>query len=366
MDQTAPRRIDNVRFVHTADVHLSIAEKGYCLTVLTEIGTIAAREKVRVILFAGDTFDSFPDALALRAEFGAWADGLPDGVQVLLLPGNHEELGRGTNALSSLSFGPRVRQVTTKPYEIVTLGDVEFILFPFHEGYIDPAALDLPPAKTGVRVAVLHGTVAGMAYMGSGADESENSNIDPSIFARLNASYVALGHLHSARTQTIGNAIVSYPGSARVWRKGETGPRMLHVVELAGTVTQRQVILASAGEYREHRIPVSLDGGIAPLEPIAGTWSSADLVSVVLTGMVDDENTVMTLKDELAATYQGAVRALEVRSEVEPAAGIASHPAAAKFLSLLAEREAGADPLVRERARKLGLEAIAGRMGDAQ
>ena len=124
---------------------------------------------MNVILFAGDTFDSFPDALALRAEFAAWADGLPEGVQVLLLPGNHEELGKGTNTLASLSFGPRVRQVSTMPFEIVTLGDVEFILFPFHEGYIDPATLDLPPAKAGVRVAVLHGTVAGMAYTGHGA-----------------------------------------------------------------------------------------------------------------------------------------------------------------------------------------------------
>jgi DNA repair protein SbcD/Mre11 len=355
-----------VRFIHTADVHLAIAEKSYCLAVLTEIGTVAASEKAGAILFAGDTFDSFQDALALRTDFGTWADGLPRGMQVLLLPGNHEELGRGANTLASLSFGSRVRQITGMPFEIITLGDTEFILFPFHEGYIDPATLNVPPIQNAVRVAVLHGTVAGMVYTGAGPGEAENSNIDPSIFTRLNASYVALGHIHGARTQTIGKAIVSYPGSARVWRKGEAGPRMLNIVDTAGGITHRQVVLASAGQYREHRIPLSLGGRTGALDPIVRTWSPADMVSIVLTGMVDDENDVVALKEELETKYSRTVRALEVRSEVEPAAGISSHPAAERFLALLAEQEGSADPMVWERARKLGLEAIAGRMGDAQ
>jgi DNA repair exonuclease SbcCD nuclease subunit len=252
------------------------------------------------------------------------------------------------------------------PFEIVTMGETEFVMFPFQEGYIDPAVLDIPPAKAARRVGVMHGTVAGMAYTGGGPGESENSNIDPSIFVRLNASYVALGHIHGARTQTFGTAIVSYPGSARVWRKGETGPRTLNVVDTAGGVTCRQVTLASAGQYREQRIPLSLDGRAGALEPIVRTWSPADMVSMVLTGMVDDENSVVALQEELGTKYGSMVRSLEVRSEVEPAAGISSHPAAARFLTLLGEQEGSTDPAVWERARKLGLEAIAGRMEDAQ
>ena len=142
---------------------------------------------------------------------------------------------------------------------------------------------------------------------------------------------------------------------------------MLNVVEIDGNVTQRQVVLPSAGQYREHRIPVALDGRIAPLEPIAGMWSSSDLVSVILTGMVDDENVVEALKDELTRSMPGhCTRSLEVRSEVEPAAGIASHPAAASSCRFWQHGKRGRIPLVWERARKLGLEAIAGRMGDAQ
>lgn len=355
-----------MRFIHTADVHLAILDKGYCLAVLKEIGAIAVREKTNAIVFAGDTFDSFPDAFAMRADLGEWAAALPEGLQVLLLPGNHEELGQGANTLASLSFGPRVRQITGKPYEIVTIGETEFVLFPFQEGYIDPAVLHVPMAKAATRIAVMHGTVAGMAYTGAGPGEAENSNIDPSIFARLHASYVALGHIHGARTQTIGTAVVSYPGSARVWRKGETGARTLNVVDTDGGVTCRQVTLASAGQYREHRISLSLDGRIGPLDPIVRTWSPADMVSIILTGMVDDENTVATLKEELETKYARTVRSLDVRSEAEPAAGISAHPAAARFLTLLGEQEGNSDTRVWERARKLGLEAIAGRMGDGQ
>lgn len=354
-----------MRFIHTADLHLAVEAKEYSLTVLAEIGSVAAREKATAIVFAGDTFDSFPDAYQLRGDFARWADGLPAGMDVLVLPGNHEELGRGSNTLNALSFGARVRLVTALPFECITIADTEFVLFPFRSGYLDPTSLQLPPRVAPSRVAVMHGTVAGMAFTGDNSEEEENSLIDPSMFGRMHVNYAALGHLHGARDMREGATLIAYPGSARVWRKGERGPRGVCLVETGpGATTMRRITIASAGEYREYRCAVALDGRTADIDPIAAEWSASDMVILTLTGIVDDEHAVVDLQETLRSAYAGRVRVLDVRNDVRPVAGIAAHPAASKFLALL-DAEAGKDPALVERARILGLEAIASRMGGA-
>ncbi|MBK7257393.1 MAG: metallophosphoesterase [Ignavibacteriae bacterium] len=127
-----------MRFIHTADLHLAVEAKEYSLAVLAEIGSIAIREQAAAIVFAGDVFDTFTDAYQLRGDLARWADGLPAGMDVLVLPGNHEELGRGANTLNALSFGARVRLASVLPFEIITLADTEFVLFHFRPGYLDP------------------------------------------------------------------------------------------------------------------------------------------------------------------------------------------------------------------------------------
>jgi hypothetical protein len=355
-----------VRFIHTADLHLSVVAKDYAMSVLAEIGTAAVREHAAAIVFAGDTFDSFPDAYQLRGDFARWAEGLPAGMEVAVLPGNHEELDRGTNTLAALSFGSRVRLATATPFELMTIADTELILFPFRSGYLDPSALQIPPRVAPSRIAVMHGTVAGSAHTGDGSEEAENSFIDPSMFSRLDVSYVAMGHLHGARDRRVDGTLIAYPGSARVWRKGERGPRIVCLVETSGkNATLRKITLSSAGEYREYHCPVSLDGRAADLGRIAEGWSPADMVTIILTGIVDDENAADVLRDEIAQAYAGRARSLEVIVDVEPVAGIAAHPAAERFLTLLAAQASGTDPDVLERARKLGLAAVAKKMGGA-
>jgi len=49
---------------------LSVPEKEYSLSVLSEIVGIANGKKADILLFAGDTFDNFPDAEKLRGGGG--------------------------------------------------------------------------------------------------------------------------------------------------------------------------------------------------------------------------------------------------------------------------------------------------------
>ena len=57
------------RILHCADLHLSVPEKEYSCQSLEIVG-IANGKKADVLLFAGDTFDNFPDAEKLRGGGG--------------------------------------------------------------------------------------------------------------------------------------------------------------------------------------------------------------------------------------------------------------------------------------------------------
>lgn len=234
-----------MQFVHAADLHLSAAEKSYCLDVLKEIGEAATRAKVPLIVFAGDTFDSFTDAMDLRASFTDWAASLSADVRILLVPGNHEDLQKGSNDLSRLSFGPKVSVFTQMPFSVRTFDDAEFLLVPFQKDFYDTTKWQIPPKVARHRVVVMHGTVAGMVFVGAESDESETAAIDPGLFAKLDADYAALGHIHSARSANLGKTLVSYPGSARVWRRGEVGPRTILIVDSSSVTRSKQVPLRS-------------------------------------------------------------------------------------------------------------------------
>jgi DNA repair exonuclease SbcCD nuclease subunit len=356
-----------MQFVHAADLHLSAseAEKSYCLDVLKEIGESATRAKVPLIVFAGDTFDSFTDAMALRASFTDWAASLGADVRVFLIPGNHEDLQKGSNDLSRLSFGPKVSVFTQTPFSVRTLEDAEFLLVPFQKDFYDTTKWQIPPKVVRHRVVVMHGTVAGMVFVGAESDESETAAIDPGLFAKLDADYAALGHIHSSRSETFGKTLVSYPGSARVWRRGEVGPRTILVVDTNNVTRSKQVPLGAAGEFRQVNVHLQLDGTYPELENLGKDWNPNDSVMLVMRGIVEDENTVAQTEAKIQAEVGRRVRVLDFKREVVPVAGIAEKQIARRFLEAWGKREAakGESPDVLERTRELGLQAIAGLMG---
>ena len=155
---------------------------------------------------------------------------------------------------------------------------------------------------------------------------------------------------------------LSYPGSARVWRRGESGEHgVWRLAAGRNGVTGEFVPLRAAGRYRVCDVPVELAGtvDVAPLRP--ERWHRNDWVVLRATGVVEDENELAGVLDDLRRRYAGAVRRLEIDSSgCEAMPGIASHPLAGRFLEVW-EASEPRDPAERPawlRARQLGLLAI--------
>ena len=335
--------------------------------MLDELIDVCGDARASLLLLAGDVFDSFDAAEALRGPFRARIARLDERCRVLLLPGNHDEQRQGSRRLSALDLGP-VMLLDRRPFSLVRFEAeaVEVVAIPEQPDYDGYRGWGVPAKAAPVRIVLAHGIVPGMAYtgpeVGDAEDEAATGLFDPRLFHELQADYVALGHLHGRRQAVEDGITLSYPGSARVCRRGESGERGVWRV-IAGTtgVASEFVALRAAGQFRSCEVAVDLAGTIdlAPLQPDG--WNRNDWVALQATGVVEDENALPAAVAAVRRRYAGTVRRFEIDTEgCEAMPGIAQQPLVQRFLEVW-EASEPQEPHERPawiRARQLGLLAI--------
>lgn len=326
------------RVFHFADLHLSERERSYSLDVLDEIVQLARCLEPELLLISGDLFDSFADLEALRGEFRARIDTLPESCQVVYLLGNHEDLQRGPGRVEAMDLG-RILVKGERPFAYLAAREIDIIAVPHQESFAGYREWDVPAKAGRHRIVMVHGTVAGLSYAGL-EDEEGGEAVDPDLFARLKADYAALGHIHARRQERRGNTLLVYPGSARVWRRGEAGPHGLYLLSLGDQLSVEFLPLARAGTYVELDVPLSLEGAVDADSLPSVEWSEHDWVRLNLSGLVEDEHAVARNVELLESRFAGRLRRLTVnRDGVTVLPGIASDPLAQRFLSLWQQRE---------------------------
>ena len=321
-----------MRILHAADLHLATDERDYSLAVLDEMIETVARERVELLLLAGDVFDTLADAESLRDAVTARLDLLAASCRPFYIPGNHEKLGATERRhIGLLSFGSRMT-VTTELSLISISNEVELLLVPHSENYDDYQSWDVSPKKSRLRIAVAHGSVTGLSFLGLG-DEEGGGIIDPDLFAFHSVDYAAMGHIHAGRIQQQpSGAIIAYPGSARVWRSGEVGERSMLLLDITTGITPVKLPLAAAGQWRSMELPLAQDGS-AESGPMLATAGPQDWLEVMLTGVTDND----FVRDSAARTVEqamaGRVRRLDIRkSGVMVLAGVSEEPVVRLFL----------------------------------
>jgi len=355
------------KIVHCADVHVSKANEQYSLSVLANIVDIAREENADVLLVAGDLFDSAADVAEMGNAVTAVIRRLPETCRAIYIPGNHEVL----RASEPVSYPADVRLFVAqkKPFQTIQTDEVDFVCIPHQDDYSTYPEWELeaePERKK--RVVVAHGFVTGVSGLQFPGEEDE-SYLDPDLFVRLNADYVALGHVHISMQRRIEDVLMVYPGSARVWRRGELGPRHVAVV----TLTRQEVhvawrVVAAAGQERNVEITLGPDGPAEELEDLGKGWDSADTAVVSLKGLAESKQQVERVAADVRKRLGSVIREVRVeRDGVVVVSGLSGQPVARRFLSLWRERLAAAGEghasVVVRKARELGLEKIQNSLG---
>ncbi len=338
-----------MKILHCADLHISRKEQEYSLAVLNEIVRIAHKENCGGILICGDLFDSWEDLRILRKEMRKELEGLAPNCRVILVPGNHEMLRAPQEGgrLDTLDLEP-IKLCVQTPFSLIPLSDeIEILAVPFSRETLDFQNWMIAPKKAKYRILAAHGTVPGLIYAGPEAEDEEGGILDPELVRYVEADYAALGHIHGALESTAGSVPMVYPGSARVWREGEEGPRSIVLIEAGEKLSYQKRIVQDAGVFRRVEVDVTLDGSwetVKFLDQLRNDVGQADWIQLELVGIVEDEKKVMERVESVVRELKGFCRKVTIdRTRLEGIEGLSVHPLAQKFLAKWKEqyREAG-------------------------
>ena len=384
----------SLRLFHTADLHLTAKppERDYGLAVLDELVYHCRRLQADAWLLSGDIFDTPDDLAALAGEVSGRLAEL-EGLPVVMIPGNHELAGIDDPAdLAAFAIGnlsPAVTLVLERPYGLLRPEglDAEFMAVPFQSVYGGFMDWPHPPLERRWRVGLLHGTVNGMTFTGL-SGETEHGVIDPHLFEHLGLHYAALGHIHGRGEARFGGAegcLAHYPGSARVWRRGEDGPRRSTLAVLdgdpgaGGGAATEAVEIIEAGQWRHLPVPLDAEGGLlehdgapALIDILAGQYGPRDWLHLELQGFVESKIPAEALQRALERAAEGRFRAFEIGlGELVESERMRDHPLVRAFeaqwrrrLTRAREEEDPAETVLLQRARRLVLEAIGERLAE--
>lgn len=311
-----------MRVLHTSDWHVGKLLRGMSRVeehraVLTEIAEIAAREKVDLVLVAGDLFESMaPPPEAVAVAWDALVALRETAAQVVVVGGNHDHQPQ-LDAVAPLFARAGITMLglpAGRERAVVDVAGARVVLVPWVsqrwavrteqlmgttaaatvQYYAARVAKLLAWLSEGFRADTVNIVAAHCMVQGGmlGGGERDAQLIDeyavPAAAFPAAANYVALGHLH--RTQAI-------PGPAPIWYSGSPIQ-----VDFGEERDVKHVLLADIPERGATKVtPVPLTRGwalrtiagtLAELEAAAGTvgdaWLRVDVQEQARPGLADD------------------------------------------------------------------------------
>lgn len=367
-----------IKVLHVADVHLDWPFAGMGIdghrgrlrreelkATFADIIGLALRERVQVLLIAGDLFEAAHATRGLIKFIDEQFRRL-DNVPVFISPGNHDPF-LSCGYYETYPWAPNVH-IFGPEAERVDLPGLPVSVYGWGFG-----AWEVPECQLGsIRIAdrsrinlvVVHG-----------GDERYHP-FRPADLAALGADYIALGHIHKEGVvlEQGGRVIARYSGSPEPLSFGEPG---LHGVYL-GTVSKEANRLAFVPTARRQFISLEVDvsGAVSPEDVVRRACEAEDgdrrrqhCYRLTLTGEVDPELSIdlPVLADKLAGEFYFVRLLDQTRPGYDLEALAREKSARGHFVQRLTALEAAAPAdAERQRIRRalaLGLAAFAGKGG---
>ena len=236
-------RVETLRFVHAADLHLDSPFQGVRNSAPEDIATalddatfvaydriidLCIREEAQALLVAGDVYDGADRSLRAQLRF---IDGLKRldeaGIHAFICHGNHDPLDGWTARLElperSHQFGEDIGAV---PFGNGFNATVYGISYPRRDVFDDLTPHFVREQRDDFAIGLLHTNVG---------DFGEHANYAPSTVDSLTATgidYWALGHVHTRMELRASNPAIIYPGNIQGRHANESGERGIYLVDV--------------------------------------------------------------------------------------------------------------------------------------
>ena len=342
----------------SSDLHLSIQEKEYSLSVLDEI--IEHAKDYDALLLLGDTFNTFEDLQELKDIFSQKLENYQK--NVLLLKGNHENLKSKGITLNKLKFPNNV--IVIEDISFFNVDDLDIIALPYSDKYIIDNELNqkIENLNASNRIVIGHGIVEGTLWA---IEENEELAIIPiDIIKKINPNLAAVGHIHKQMEINIDNIEIIYTGSARIWRKSksEMGARRCLALDIqSSSINKKFIDIKSAGEYKVYEY--NIKGIDSKLEEASKRWDENDIIEINIYGIAEDENEIEDKKNNIKNKYSKYVRDINIKiNELFLLENAYNENIIKEFIDIAAEYEFETnneeDLEIVELAKRLGIEKI--------
>ena len=227
-----------MKFIHFADAHLDSPFLGLSflpsesfkqiqnapMQSLTKIVDLALKEKVDLVLIAGDTFDSFKPTPSVQIFFAHEIERLVNAqIQVIMIFGNHDHMAKEDLLVAESPYFKLLgngEKVETVSYKTKNGFEYDVSGFSYLANHInDDMAAQFPAKSNRYTFGIMHaqeraGTSSQNVYAPFSLSELQN----------LNYNYFALGHIH-LRQVLSETPLIVYPGNIQGRHINETGPK---------------------------------------------------------------------------------------------------------------------------------------------
>lgn len=341
----------------SSDLHLSIQEKEYSLSVLDEI--IEYAKDYDALLLLGDTFNTFEDLQELKEIFSKKMEDYQK--DVYLLKGNHENLKSKGITLSKLKFPDNV--ITIEDISFFNIDNLDIIALPYSEKYIIDNDINkkIDNLNADNRIVIAHGIVEGTLWAIEENEEAASIPID--IIKKIDPNMAIVGHIHKQMEINIEDINIIYTGSARVWRrtKSEMGTRRCLAIDTENNSIKKTFInIKNAGEYRVYESNIY---SLSNLEQKSSEWDINDIIDINVYGIAEDENELDEKINSIKNKYSKYVRDINIKtSELFLLENAKNESIIKEFLSIAEEYEFNTnnedDLEIVEIAKRIGIEKI--------
>lgn len=313
-----------MRILHAADLHLDSAfaalsadgarqRRRESRDILNALAQLAQKEKVDLVLLAGDLFDGervYPETIEqLKNALQKMA------CPVFISPGNHDPY-MPRSPYAKEDWPENVRIFRTEELSSVELPQLGCVVHgaAFTQQHRETEALDgfAVPEDGKVHLLCLHGAV--------NEPGSKYGNISREQIARSGFAYLALGHIHQySGAQRAGNSVWVYPGCPEGRGFDETGDKGAVLVDMeSGAVDVRFVPLCRR-RYHILNVDVTDRAPMDALERVIPETAADDICRVIFTGELGGQGIdLRAMEEDLAPRFY----ALELRDETRIAQDI--------------------------------------------
>lgn len=244
--------MNEIKILHCADLHIgaelsalgayAAGRRAEILNTLGKIVSLCRDRQIRLLMIAGDLFDSNAVPEETVRSVRSLLRSIPN-TKVAIVPGNHDYLSADSPYRED--WGENIH--IFRKCENINVDGVTLHGIPFTGAFCD--AVPLPSANGGTNILLMHADLDGGPY----------NPVTPSRLAATGMDYIALGHVHKATPiMKCDGACYAYSGCPEPLGFDECGPKGVYIGTVRKGGCELEFLPLSRREYRAVSLDLSI------------------------------------------------------------------------------------------------------------